>query len=103
MNAKPRTSGAGSPATTPPQDIAVGIWNDRAQPALYRLSAVARNGLAGAVLVFVLLLLVFDLRAATWITVGIPFSFVGSLLFFGPANLTLNMGTLVGFFPLLSH
>ncbi len=82
----------------PPQDVTVGVWNDRARPALDRLSSVARNGLAGAVLVFVLLLLVFDLRAATWITVGIPFSFVGSLLFFDAANLTLNIGTLVGFF-----
>ena len=81
-----------------PQDIDVSVWNDQAQPALDRLSMVAGNGLAGAVLVFVLLLLVFDLRAATWITVGIPFSFIGSLLFFGPANLTLNMGTLIGFF-----
>ena len=82
----------------PPQNVAVGVWNDRAQPALDRLSGIARNGLAGAVLVFVLLLLVFDLRAATWIAVGIPLSFIGSLMFFGPANLTLNMGTLVGFF-----
>ena len=81
-----------------PQDVRISVWNDRAQPALDRLSGVARNGLAGAVLVFVLLLLVFDLRAATWITVGIPLSFIGSLMFFGPANLTLNMGTLVGFF-----
>ena len=82
----------------PPQDVAVGVWNDTAQPAVDRLSAVARNGLAGAILVFALLLLVFDLRAAMWITVGIPFSFVGSLMFFGPAGLTLNIGTLVGFF-----
>ena len=52
----------------------------------------------GAVLVFVCLVLLFDLRIATWVTVGIPLSFVGSLLFFGPADLTLNMGTIFGFF-----
>ena len=66
----------------PPQDVAISVWDDRAQPTVDRLSAVARNALAGAILVFVLLLLVFDLRAATWITAGIPFSFIGSLLFF---------------------
>ena len=82
----------------PPQDVAIGVWNDRAQPAIDRMSAVARNGLAGAILVFVLLVLVFDLRAATWIAIGIPFSFIGALTFFAPANLTLNMGTLVGLF-----
>ena len=81
-----------------PQGVEVSVWNDRAQPAVDRMSAIARNGLAGAILVFVLLLLVFDLRAATWITVGIPFSFIGSLLFFGSADLTLNMATLIGFF-----
>ena len=81
-----------------PQGIHVGVWNDLAQPAIERLSSVARNGLAGAILVFALLLLVFDLRAAAWITAGIPLAFIGSLMFFGPANLTLNIGTLVGFF-----
>ena len=81
-----------------PQGIEVSAWNDRAQPAVDRMSAIARNGLAGTILVFVLLLLVFDLRAATWITAGIPFSFIGSLLFFGSADLTLNMATLIGFF-----
>ena len=81
-----------------PQGVEVSVWNDRAQPAVDRMSAIARNGLAGTILVFVLLLLVFDLRAATWITVGIPFSFIGSLLFFGSADLTLNLATLIGFF-----
>ena len=82
----------------PPRGVAISVWDDRAQPTVDRLSAVARNALAGAILVFVLLLLVFDLRAATWIAVGIPFSFIGSLLFFGTAGLTLNLGTLIGFF-----
>ena len=82
----------------PLRDVAISVWNDRAQQTIDRMSAIARNGLAGVVLVFGLLLLVFDLRAATWITIGIPFSFLGSLLFFGPVNLTLNIGTLIGFF-----
>ena len=82
----------------PPRDVALSVWNDRAQPAIDRMAAVARNGLAGAILVFVLLVLVFDLRAATWIAIGIPFSFIGALTFFAPANLTLNIGTLVGLF-----
>ncbi len=82
----------------PPQDVAVSVWNDTAQPALARQSGILRNGVIGAVLVFVLLVLVFDLRAAVWITVGIPFSFIGSLVFFEPANLTLNLGTMIALF-----
>ena len=82
----------------PPRDVTVSIWSDRAQPSLDRLSAIMRNGVIGAVLVFICLVLLFDLRVATWVTVGIPLSFVGSLLFFDAAGLTLNMGTIFGFF-----
>ena len=80
------------------RNVTVGIWSDRAQPSLDRLSEIIRNGVIGALLVFLSLVLLFDLRIATWVTVGIPLSFIGSLLFFGPADLTLNMGTIFGFF-----
>ena len=82
----------------PPRDVTVGIWSDRAQPSLDRLSEIVRNGVIGSLLVFLSLVLLFDLRIATWVTVGIPLSFIGSLLFFAPADLTLNMGTIFGFF-----
>ena len=61
-------------------------------------AGIVRNALIGSLLVFVCLVLVFDLRVATWVTVGIPLSFIGSLLFFAPAGLTLHMGTIFGFF-----
>ena len=82
----------------PPRNVTVSIWSDRAQPSLDRLSGIVRNAVIGAVLVFICLVLLFDLRVATWVTVGIPLSFIGSLLFFEPAGLTLNMGTIFGFF-----
>ena len=82
----------------PPPKVKVSIWSDRAQPSLNRLSEIIRNGVIGALLVFLSLVLLFDLRIATWVTVGIPLSFIGSLLFFAPADLTLNMGTIFGFF-----
>lgn len=82
----------------PPSNIEVGIWRDRAQPALDRFSDIFRNGVIGAMLVFLMLILLFDLRIATWVTVGIPLSFIGAFLFFGPAGLSLNVGTLLGLF-----
>ena len=85
----------------PPANITVGIWNDRAAPALDRLQEIIRNGILGALLVFLTLVLVFDLRVATWITIGIPLSFIGSLIFFGAADLTLNIGTIFAFFLLI--
>ena len=89
------------PTYDAPGDIAVSIWNDRAQPSLDRISDILRRGIIGAMLVFICLVLVFDLRFATWISVGIPLSFIGSLLFFGPADMTLNLGTMFGFFLLI--
>ncbi len=83
---------------TPPPNLAVTIWNDRAQPAVDRLRGIIGNGIIGATLVFLSLVLLFDLRVATWITVGIPLSFIGSLLFFAPAGLSLNIGTIFAFF-----
>ena len=85
-------------AYAPLPDVAVSVWNDPAEPALARLSGLLRNALIGAVLVLVLLVLVFDLRAAVWITLGIPFSFIATLVFFEPASLTLNLGTMIAFF-----
>lgn len=81
-----------------PRDVDVNVWNDMAQPHLDRFAGLARTGVAGVILVFILLILVFDLRAAVWITVGIPLSFAGALIFFGPANLTMNLGTLLAMF-----
>ena len=79
-------------------DVSVSVWNDPAEPALARLSGILRNGVIGTLLVLVLLVLVFDLRAAVWITLGIPFSFIATLMFFEPASLTLNLGTMIAFF-----
>ena len=81
-----------------PRGIAVSIWSDGARPALATVSKIIRNGVIGAVLVLILLVLAFDLRVAMWITLGIPISFIGSLIFFNPADLTLNLGTILGFF-----
>ena len=55
----------------PSPDVTVSIWSDRAQPSLDRLSAI-QDGVIGAILVFLSLVLQFDLRIATWVTVGIP-------------------------------
>ena len=84
-----------------PDGFSVRIWKDSASPVVDRLFKLVNNGVLGAMLVFICLLLVFDLRVAWWIAVGIPLSFIGALLFFGPADQSLNLGTLFGFFLLI--
>ena len=81
-----------------PAGIAVNLWNDRAGDAVERLSLIVQNAVIGVILVFICLIVFFDLRVAVWITVGIPLSFLGSLIFFAPVGLTLNLGTIFAFF-----
>ena len=85
----------------PPDGVTVAIWNDTASPIFTRLLEIVKNGAIGMILVFIALVLVFELRTAFWIAVGIPLSFVGALLFFDAASLTLNLGTVFGFFLLV--
>lgn len=85
----------------PPPGTEVAVWSNRVEPIFDRFSEIIRNGVIGAILVFVCLVLFFDLRIAFWVTIGIPLSFVGSLVFFDSANLTLNMGTMFAFFLLI--
>ncbi|MCY3875958.1 MAG: efflux RND transporter permease subunit, partial [Rhodobacteraceae bacterium] len=84
-----------------PVGASVTIWNDNASPIFDRLLEIVKNGVIGTILVFISLILIFDLRIAFWMTVGIPLSFVGSLFFFEAADLTLNLGTIFGFFLLV--
>ena len=85
----------------PPDGASVSVWNDTASPIFQRLLQIVKNGAIGTILVFISLVLVFELRTALWITVGIPLAFIGSLLLFEAADLTLNLGTLFGFFLLV--
>ena len=84
-----------------PQDVAIDVWDDRASPVSDLLLTVVQNGLAGVALVFVCLVVMFDLRIAFWIAFGIPIAFIGALLFFGPAGLTLNVLTIFALFMLV--
>ena len=85
----------------PPPSVEVSVWNDSAAPISDRFSDIIRNAIIGLVLVFICLVLVFDLRVAIWVAVGIPLSIVASLMLFDIMGLTLNMGTLVAFFLLI--
>jgi multidrug efflux pump subunit AcrB len=82
----------------PPPNVEVSIWSDQAEPSVDRITDIMRNAAIGLILVFLLLILVFDLRVAAWITAGIPVSFIGAMTFFGLADMSLNIFTIFGFF-----
>ncbi len=82
----------------PPPNVEIGIWSDRAGDAVDTISSIVGNAVVGMILVLLCLVVFFDLRMATWVTLGIPLSFLGSLIFFGMSGLTLNLGTIFAFF-----
>ncbi len=82
----------------PPPNVEIGIWSDRAGDAVDTISSIVGNAVVGTILVLLCLVVFFDLRVATWVTLGIPLSFLGSLIFFGMSGLTLNLGTIFAFF-----
>ena len=78
------------------------VWADESWAVTESLNLVIQNGTFGLVLVFLTLLLVFDLRIATWVTLAVPVIFVGSLIFFPALDLSINVITLFAFFILIA-
>lgn len=84
-----------------PEHVTVAIHRDRAGTAVERMSQHLSNAIIGLVIVFLFLVAIFDLRLATWITAGIPLSFIGALLLFPTVGMTINLGTIFAFFLLI--
>ena len=62
-----------------------------------RMDLLMRNAWMGLVLVLVVLGLFLEVRLAFWVTLGIPISFLGSLLLLPSAGGTINMISLFAF------
>ena len=84
-----------------PESVAVAVWEDETWAAEDRMYLIIKNGIFGLILVFAALMLVFDLRIATWVALGVPVVFVASLIIFPAFSLTLNVITLFAFFLLI--
>jgi multidrug efflux pump subunit AcrB len=80
----------------PPPGASVQIWDDQTDILEQRLSLLVRNGLLGFALVFLFLVVMLDLRLATWVAMGVPISFLGAFLFFAPFGVDINMISLFG-------
>ena len=79
---------------TLPEGIHVQLFRDQTQVLADRISLLTGNALLGFALVFLMLVLTLDLKLAFWVAMGIPISFLGGFLFFGSADVSLNMVTL---------
>ena len=80
-----------------PEGVGVTTSFDRSQIYRERIDLLLRNAYLGLVLVLVLLGLVLEVRLAFWVTMGIPISFMGSLLLMPAMGVSINMISLFAF------
>ncbi len=71
--------------------------NDRSKIYRQRLDLMMRNGGLGLILVFLLLAIFLEGRLAFWVSLGIPISFLGSLLLLPWAGVSINMISMFAF------
>ncbi|MBT8481604.1 MAG: efflux RND transporter permease subunit, partial [Myxococcales bacterium] len=82
---------------TLPDGLYAASWFDTAEMYEGRLSLLMRNARIGLLLVLLTLGLFLEARLAFWVTLGIPISFAGSLLFFPVTDVSINMISLFAF------
>ncbi len=80
-----------------PDGIHVDIQRDSADDYRDRLNLLLRNALIGLSLVIVLLGIFLDIKLAFWVTLGIPISFLGTLLLMPSLDVSINMISLFAF------
>lgn len=80
-----------------PEGVEIALWRDSSQLFKSRMDTLTENGLQSMILVFVSLMLFMRPAVAFWVTVGIVFSFMGTLLVMWLLGISLNMVTLFGF------
>ncbi|BAI81359.1 RND efflux system, multidrug efflux transporter [Deferribacter desulfuricans SSM1] len=71
--------------------------NDRSKIFAQRIDLLLRNAKLGLILVFSLLALFLEIRLAFWVMLGIPISFLGSMLLFPQFDVSINMVSLFAF------
>ncbi|MCW8127341.1 efflux RND transporter permease subunit [Microbulbifer halophilus] len=80
-----------------PPGVHISIRDDDSQIFKERLSLLMKNGFIGLALVFIVLGAFLELRLAFWVTLGIPTSFLGALLFLPGLDISINMVSMFAF------
>ncbi len=84
---------------TLPQGLQISAWADRSRLLKDRLNLMLKNALFGGMLVFLLLTIFLRFKLAFWVMMGIPVSFLGTLIIMPTSffDISINMITLFGF------
>ena len=83
--------------TALPEGIGLSTWTDRSEMLEGRTDLLLRNGKIGLFLVLLSLGLFLNRKLAFWVTLGIPISFVGSLILLPLVDVSLNMISLFAY------
>ena len=84
-----------------PAGIKLSVWSDRSEILQARLNLLLRNAALGLVLVIVILGAFLQVRLAFWVTLGIPLSMLGAMIFVPQMDVTINMISLFAFIVVL--
>ncbi len=84
-------------APTLPPGIRIAVWRDWSEIFRGRMDLLLRNAYLGLGLVLLILGLFLELRLAFWVTLGIPISFLGALLFMPATDMSINMMSMFAF------
>ncbi|MBN2233246.1 MAG: efflux RND transporter permease subunit [Deltaproteobacteria bacterium] len=80
-----------------PPGVDYAVNRDRSDIYRQRLQLLLKNAFMGLVLVLCLLGVFLEFKLAFWVTMGIPVSFLGSLLFLPGLDVTLNVISMFAF------
>jgi len=80
-----------------PPGLQLTTWADMSEIYRDRIDLLLHNAYLGLFLVLLLLGLFLEIRLAFWVTLGIPTSFIGGLLFLPAADISINMISLFAF------
>ncbi len=80
-----------------PDSLSISTWNDTSELLHSRISLLEKNAFLGLLLVIIILGLFLELRLALWVMLGIPISFLGSMLVFPYLDVSINMISLFAF------
>ena len=84
-----------------PEGIRAEVWNDSSELLRSRLDLLLRNGKVGFFLVIIILTMFLRLKLSFWTSLGIPISFMGTLLLMPAMDVSINMITLFAFIVVL--
>ena len=80
-----------------PSGVKMAVWDDRSEMYAARQDLLLKNSAIGLILVILVLGLFLEVKLAFWVTLGIPISFIGSLLFLPHVDVSINMISLFAF------